>query len=182
MDELRKRFYQEGNIPKPGESSEFKLNPSEYMVSLEDILISGEALPIVHFLGSFDYQVAHFSDVRTKTNRVIFKIDNQTDLSSGTHLPGRFPPEDQRDNPLSLEQVITDYPLLAYMPASALLAFYRDADGNPIVSILRPRTRDQTGGTGGGAMQQTFVWTERYLDCGLEKLPWPVVLLFIDVR
>ena len=84
--------------------------------------------------------------------------------------------------PLSLEAIITEEPLLAYLPASVLLAFYHDADGNPIVSILRPRTRDQTGGKGGGAMTQTFVWNERYLDCGLEKLPWPVDLLFIDVR
>jgi hypothetical protein len=113
MDELRRRFYQEGNIPKPGESPEFKFNLPEYMVSLEDILISGEPLPIVHFLGSFDYQVVHFGDAWTKADRVTFKIDNQTDLASGTHLPGRFPPEDQRHNPLSLEQVITDYPLLA---------------------------------------------------------------------
>ena len=68
------------------------------------------------------------------------------------------------------------------MPASALLAFYRDADDNPIVSILEPWSREETGGAGGGVMTQTFVWTERYLDCGLERLPWPVVLLFIDVR
>ena len=100
IDELRKRFYREGNIPKPGESEEFKFNPPEYMRSLDDILISGEPLPIMHFLGSFDYQVVHFSEVRTKTNRVVFKIDNQTDLSSGTHLPGRFPPESQKDDPL----------------------------------------------------------------------------------
>ncbi|MFZ2097120.1 MAG: hypothetical protein WAV05_10825, partial [Anaerolineales bacterium] len=182
MDELRKRFYQEGNIPKPGESPEFRFNPAEYMLSLEDILISGEPLPIMHFLGSFDYKITHFSDPRTNANRVSFIINNETNLASGTHLPGRFPPEDQRLDPLSLEKVITDNRLLAYLPASVLLAFYHDSEGNPIVSILQRRTLDQTGGSGGGAMTQTFVWTERNLDCGLENLRWPAILQFIDIR
>jgi RHS repeat-associated protein len=177
MDELRKRYYQEGDIPKPGESNEFRFNLPEYGRSLEDVLISGEPFPIMHFLGSFEYTV-----YRRNYGRVHFQISNRTDLASGTHIPFRWPPESQIEDPLSLEEVIDENWMLRYVPASFVLATFRDNYGNPIVSLLKPLTRHQTGGLGGGIMEQVFSWSERYLTCGLERLPWPDVLDFIDVR
>ncbi len=177
IDRLRKRFYREGDIPKHGEPTEFRFNLPQYGKSITDILISGEPLPIMHFLGSFDYAVT-----KTNNDRVKFTIRNQTDLASGTHIPGRWPPESQKGNPLSLEQVIKENQTLRFMPAMIIIATFHDKDGNQIVSLLEPRSRFRTGGSGGGIMRQTFIWTERYLDCGLENHPWPKVLDIIDVR
>jgi RHS repeat-associated protein len=182
IDDIRKRFYQEGDVPKPGEPTEFRFNLPQYLVSLNDILISGEYLPITHFLGSFDYKVFNLRVNEINYDRVHFSITNRTDLASATHIPGLFPPESQKANPLSLEAVINANPVLKLMPAMSVISTYRDQYGNSIVSLLNPKRRSQTGGLGGGNLEQTFAWTERRLDCGLERLPWPVILELIDVR
>ena len=177
IDRLRKRFYREGDIPKHGEPTEFRFNLPQYGKSITDILISGQPLPIMHFIGSFDYSVA-----KTNNNRVMYLVENQTDLASGTHIPGRWPPESQKGNSLTLEEVIENSPVLKFMPATLVIATFHDKEGNQIVSLLEPRTRTETKGLGGGSMIQTFTWTEQYLTCGLERKRWPEVLDFIDVR
>jgi hypothetical protein len=153
-----------------------KFNVPQVLIALLDAINpnTGEiSFPLTHFLGSFDYKVARFA-----SDRVEYEISNRTDLSSGTHIPLRYPPEEERDNPYSLEQFIEEYPFLASMEASLILA------GNPkIVSVLKMKTRSETSFLmGGGTMFQTFKWSERYLGCGLENLPWSVRLTMLDVR
>ena len=182
IHDLRMRFYDEGNIPRPGDSREYQFNPPEYALAVEDVLVGGELLPIMHFIGSFDYSIKGLLGQGGGYERVLFRVDNQTDLASGTHIPGQFPTEAERLNPLTLEQAISNEPGLAQQSAIDVILNYRDQRDRPIVALLRPLRREQTGGQGGGAMQQTFFWSERYLSCGLQMLPWPVVLLFTDVQ
>ena len=175
IDQVRKHYYdsREGDLSVP---TELRFNIPQYSEALLDAFVNYNGpmveFPITHFLGSFDYTV-----VRSGLDRIRFQIDNRTDLSSGTHLPGRWPPDDQRNNPLSLEQVIDESPQLANRNAVELLNERPD-----IISILKIQERTETGGLGGGAMRQTFTWTERRLMCGLENLPWPVYLSLLDVR
>lgn len=90
----------------------------------------------------------------------------------------RFPPDQERDNPYSLEQFIDEYPIFASTEVSLILV------ANPrIVSILKTRTRRQTGLLmGGGELRQSFKWSEQHLGCGLENLPFSVRLNLLDVR
>jgi hypothetical protein len=123
----------------------------------------------MHIMGSFEISVENISGDRSK-----FTVHNRTDLSSGTHFLSRFPPEEERTNPLSLEKVIDEDTSLANQPAAWVL---RNKD---IVSVLKVQRRDQTfNGMGGGILDQTFVWTERNL-CDL-YLVWPQYLRFLDI-
>jgi hypothetical protein len=172
LDEVRKEFYSNGDIT---DLKEKRFNIPEFGMALLDAVNMGTgeiSFPLTHFLGSFDYRVVRLSD------RVKFQIDNRTDLASGTHIPLRYPPDDERDNPYSLEQFIQEHPEMENEEVLDILI------GRPeIVSILRRRDRSATGLLmGGGDMRQTFNWSEKHLDCGLEKLPWPVYLPLLDIR
>jgi RHS repeat-associated protein len=106
---------------------------------------------ITHFLGTFEYQVKLISG-----NRVRFIINNQTDLESGTRIPGRF-------NGISLEQYATNPTAYA---------------NDPLISILSPKDRSMTiGSEGGGIMKQSFVWDEQFLPDFARRHwfpPWPL--------
>lgn len=69
-----------------------------------------------------------------------------------------------------MEELIEQYPSLRNESIGSLIRNY------PIVSILKTRTREQTTGLeGGGRMDQTFIWCERYpliSVCGT-SLPFP---------
>jgi len=173
LDEVRKEFYINGEIITPKER---KFNVPEFVLALLDgiDLTSGEfSLPLTHILGSFDYRV-----VKSSSDRIEFQIDNRTDLASGTRIPLRFPPDNSRDNPVTVEQIIQEHPEMENMGILEILSNHPE-----IVSILEPRTRGETGFLmGGGNMNQTFRWTEKRLDCGFEKFPWPVYLPLIDIR
>jgi len=173
LDAVRKEFYTTGDISVPKES---KFNITEFGIALIDAINLGTgkiSYPLTHFLGSFDYKV-----IKSSPDRVEFQIDNRTDLASGTHIPLRYPPYEERDNPYSLEQYIHEYPEMENEGVLDVLM-----DHPEIVSILEPKTRQETGFLmGGGNMYQTFKWSERQLSCGLQKLPWPVYLLFIDIQ
>jgi RHS repeat-associated protein len=179
VDSVRREFYTSGDISVPKEK---KFNAPEYIEALLDSLDANLShypdLPITHVLGSFDYTAMHSGN-----GRISFQIDNRTDMSSGTHLPGRFPPESQKLNPLSLQQVIEENTNLENRSAIDLLVNYRDGSGNEIVSILRPLRREQTGGQGSGIMRQTFTWSEKDLTCDKSLLlPWPLILPFLDIQ
>jgi hypothetical protein len=171
LDEVRKEFYSNGDIT---ELKERRFNIPEFGMALLDSINVGTGeifFPLTHFLGSFDYRVIKSSD------RVQFQINNLTDLASGTHIPLRYPPNDERDDPYSLEQFIQEHPEMETKGVFEVLM-----DHPEIVSILRQRNRSATGFLmGGGNMQQTFNWSEKYLDCGLQKLPWPVYLPLLDI-
>jgi hypothetical protein len=173
LDEVRKEFYAAGDISVPKER---KFNIPEFGMALLDAINVGTgeiSFPLTHFLGSFDYQV-----FTSSSGRVEFQIDNRTDLASGTHIPLRYPPDDERENPYSLEQFIQEHPNMENEGVLEVLMDYPE-----IVSILDPRTRQETGFLmGGGNMYQTFKWSEQHLDCGLQKLPWPVYLPLLDIR
>ncbi len=179
LDRIRREFYKGGvNYPK-----ELKFNPLEFLMALNDVyaanIIHSPDFPLTHFLGSFNYTVTS-----TNIGRVKITIDNRTDLASGTHFPGVFPPEGEGAFPLSLEKVIREGPPeLAHMQAWDLILNYRDPEGRRIVSVLPPLTRSQTmGGMGGGAMSEVFTWTEANLSCEIQKLPWPFYLPLLNIQ
>jgi hypothetical protein len=125
----------------------------------------------MHFLGSIDsYQV-------TRTGGFVkFRLYNRTDRSSGTHIPGRF----QTEYTLFLENLVENNPTLAQETALPFILT------NNVISILRPKSRIETRDwadppEGGGTMRQTFTWYEPFLGCYEWALPWPIVLLFLDV-
>jgi hypothetical protein len=161
----RMRFYLSGNIP----FEEIKFDSIfAYLMEWRD-LQSASGFPIMHIMGSFDISIQDIGDGRVK-----FNVDNITHLASGTHFLKRFPPDDQKTNPLSLEQVIDEYPALGYSEAMEVLR------NENIVSVLKPQRRDQTtNGMGGGNLYQTFTWTEKNL-CGL-YLVWPQYLRFLEI-
>ena len=172
IDEVRKEFYKSGDIPNPKQR---KFNIPEFGMALLDAIdVSSVEIffPLTHFMGSFDYRV-----VKLSSGRVEFQINNRTDLASGTHIPLRFP-ADEQNNPYSLEQFIQEYPEMGNKGVFEVLMEHPE-----IVSILRMRSRSATGFLmGGGNMWQTFIWSEQYLDCELQKLPWPVYLPLLDIR
>jgi hypothetical protein len=183
LDSVRRKFYIDygGKMAAP---EEYKFGfEAEFWLALIDYIPSNKVnfpapLPLAHFLGSFDYYVT-----KTSSDRIAIVIKNETNLASGTHLAYRFPPDDQRDNPFSLEELIDIHPDLRNTSALSLLRGPGDPYRGPIVSILRPLTRTQTeGGLGGGVMTQTFMWTERNLDCAIRRLPWHAYLWALDVR
>ena len=130
-------------------------------------------MPITHFLGSFDYKITKYGQHRVK-----FVVHNVTDLESGTRLPPIIggTPTYEAGNATSIEELIWENPLLAVETVATLL------ENNPVISVLSPRTREQTSFlTGGGDMVQTFTWFERYDPCVVERYPWPAVLNFLVI-
>ncbi len=107
------------------------------------------SLPISVFMGGFWYQFK----IVDMGQRIGFRIDNDTTLSSGTHIGGRHEPKYFRD----VETLIDVFPYMANKP---LYEIIRDED-NKLLSILRDRTRGETRGGGGGNLYQTFTWTEK---------------------
>jgi len=174
LDHVRKEYYDNPGTQYPIER---KFNGEEYILAFLDSLVAGSIdnpeYPLTHFLGSFDYTVE-----KSVSDRIKITVTNRSDLASGTHIPGRFPPEDERENPLSVEQFIMENPELENEGTLDLLT------NNPgIVSILEPVERSDTPfWMGGGNMLQTFTWSEKNLDCWVQKLPWPVYLLLLDLR
>jgi RHS repeat-associated protein len=174
LDRVRKEFYNNPDTPYP---REMQFNPGEFALAILDSFIAGSVIdpdfPLTHILGSFDYSVT-----KSGGGRLELVVTNRTDLASGTRIPGRFSPNDNKFDPLSVEQIITDNPELENEGILRLLQ-----DNPEIITILNPVERSNTQlWMGGGNMQQTFTWSEKLLDCGLQKLPWPVYLPFLGIR
>ncbi len=172
---MRQVFYLSGGLILSG--VDYKFNIPEFIEATEDFIlintlnIFNPQINITHFLGSIDsYQINRIG------GDVSFKISNRTDRSSGTHVPGRFQPE----YTLFLENLVEDNPTLAQESALPYILT------NNVISVLRPKSRIETKDwvdppEGGGIMWQTFAWYEPFLGCYEWILPWPVVLLFLDV-
>jgi RHS repeat-associated protein len=125
------------------------------------------SLPITFFLGSFYYQV-----VTLPGDKVGFRIDNSTDLASGTHIVGRF--DDNYHG--SVEELIHDGVIDENKPLSDVVREHN------VISILSARTRDETSDPlGGGNLYQTYTWIEKRSACpellwlDYIKLPEPEV-------
>jgi len=163
---VRMNYYLWGNVPYHEERFD---TIGQYLMEWQDFR-SASGFPLMHIMGTFEISV---DDVGG--NRVRFIVENRTDLASGTHFLGRFPPWEQRENPLSLEQVIDEDSSLENQPAVWVLR------NTVIVSVLKAQRRTETAsGMGGGNLWQTFVWTEKNL-CDL-YLIWPQYLDFLEIR
>jgi RHS repeat-associated protein len=151
MDQVRASYY-DGQLKEPG-IREYQFGIPQQVQSLLDFGKNPGAvsLPISMFMGSFWYQVVPLDN----GNRVGFRIDNDTTLSSGTHVALRH----QTPTSLFVEDLVNDNRSLANKPIRQLIAEYPS-----VISILHNRTRAETGGQGGGNLYQTYRWSEEY-DC-----------------
>ena len=171
---VRARYYTSGGIQQTEEKFGSLIT---YLMEYRDLRIHGGEFPIVEVLGSFDVAVSS-----AENNRIKFWVHNRMDLASGTHLVGRFPPEGQRENPLSIEEVVSKNPSMRDLPAWWLIATYSDPHRGNIVSVLRPVSRALTPtGFGGGIFEQTFLWSEKDISCQIQSISWPTYLPLLDI-
>ena len=125
VDKVRKQYYEEGTYPNPMDFGD----PGAYIAEWADLLYDPNEFPIAQIIGSFDISIA-----ADGTDRIRFVLSNRTDLASGTHFIGRFPPPDHEYDPYTLEDYIHDHPGEANSSAGQIINTHRD-----IVAILRPR-------------------------------------------
>jgi hypothetical protein len=170
VDQIRRQFYS----GEPLDEATLYFNIPEFLSATVDMLTMMQELQryefsITHFIGSFDYSVIREGD------RIRYVVHNQTDRSSGTHIPLRFP---EGGYTLSLEELVRQKPTLA----NAFMLEVIHSGKFPIVSILEAKSRsDMLPGEGGGNFTQTFTWTEQ--DLNLTELPpWPTYLDQIDIK
>jgi hypothetical protein len=128
-----------------------------------DSMVTSMSMPLTCVLGSFYYQA-----YKIDNDTLGIRIDNRTDLESGTHIAGR-----QRSGGYggSVENLIATGEVSPYEPLATVI--WR----KNIISILDPLERNQTGawtgyfpyiGThqlGGGNLEQTYVWREKRNPC-----------------
>ena len=136
LGKIRREYYSgQGKYPYEEQFGSI----SAYLKEWADLAVDHE-FPLVHVMGSFDISVK-----ASGNNRVVFWAHNRTDLASGTHFIGRFPPNGQGSNPLTLEEVMSKDPKVANQPAFWVINTYKDQYRGKIVAILRPVARDFTG-------------------------------------
>jgi hypothetical protein len=180
---VREKFYREDGWYLKGQ---YRFDIDEFLLATVDTMAEGDTthypigligipLNITHFLGTFDYKVERIGD------RVHYKIHNQTDLASGSRIPpllGGVPVE-WAGKGRSVEEVLDAGPWhWRFRPLWSIV------DEFPIISILKAKTRDQTGGfldlEGGGDMEQTFFWKEQFFGCDLP--PWPAIQSVLKIE
>ena len=176
IHQLREKFY--GGEIADGEQRGYEFGIPEFFWATIDTLLEsdwvfnqGPPVNVTHFLGSFEYTIS-----QSGSDEVRFLVDNETELASGTRIPpilgGVLPTSAEAR---SVEEVIEEYPLLWLAPLSTIIDFF------PIISILKPQTREETSGLeGGGTMEQVFVWREQYFACGLPS--WPQIQSELETR
>jgi len=136
---IRSKYYQQGDYIDPTFYPFDK--PQQLGVLALDLLDENTlrigSLPIAWFLGSFWYQIQTLDN----ESRVGFRIDNDTTLESGTHIEGRYSPgfEGSVERLLATEQIRGDDLLWKVL-------------GKDIISILSPRSRNNTGDMLGGGI------------------------------
>jgi RHS repeat-associated protein len=168
---VREKFYREGKA-----QGDYPVGPSELWLSTVDSVWERDwthypigviplPLNITEFLGSFDYKIWRDS------LWVYFEVHNKTSLESGTRIPPQLGGT-QGGNAKSVEEVLETHPYWWRFRSIVYIMGHFD-----IKSILKSKTRDETGGflgrEGGGDMQQTFRWREQYFECGLPA--WPAI-------
>lgn len=186
---LRMAFYQSGGATLKN------LDPGAEFGNLEFVLATVNSLPlwpivgqpvwdfarspfdITHFMGTYGYHINKVPGV----DRARFEITNQTDLASGSRIPPLMGGVEVHDidklNAVYVEDLITDNPSLGSKHLAWIVQHY------DVISILHPRTRDETEGLqGGGTMRQTFIWYEAYplLGCIRWLPPWPPAWINIE--
>ena len=174
---LRREFYWEGNWRQ--EEREYVFDIGEAIRATLDTVVEsdptgyplgliGIPINITHFMATFEYEIWRDS------LWVYWRVHNQTDLASGSRIPpliGGVPVE-QKEKGVSVEEVLETHPW--YWQYKSIAAIIEEFD---IISVLKAKTRDETGGflgtEGGGNMEQTFRWREQYFGCDL--WPWPAI-------
>jgi len=188
IHDIRQRFYEGDAAPIP--KTEVEFGPRGFLQATLDNLIAGYAddfihdwpgdsnwrvralhafqhANIIHFMGSFDYEVSLVNSAMVK-----FSVTNYTGRASGSHFPGRFEEEE------TLESLVAQHPELASERAVSVIL------SNPVISVLYDRPRSRTyGSMGGGTVQQTFMWLEPYplMGCTNWLPPWPLVLEYLEI-
>lgn len=166
---LRSEYLQFGETESPKEA---RFNVAEQISCFSDYrpwisLSQSLSIPLTCLLGSFYYQMKEIS-IGAKAY-VGFRIDNRTDLESGTHIALRFPGEMFEG---SVEELIADEQITGREPVLSVLN--TPYGGKRVVSILEAQTQTDTGwytgslGThelGGGNLIQTYVWMEKVDPC-----------------
>ena len=166
---LRRKYLEMGDTDGPQEVR-FNLSqqlqcPFDYTYWNASSILS---LPLTCFMGSFYYQL---KTINTNEGTYVgFRIDNRTDLESGSHVAFRYPESGFGG---SVEGLILNGQITGN--ESILQVLNTAYDGKYPVSILNPLDQTETGfytsatlGThrlGGGNFQQTFVWMEMYDPC-----------------
>ncbi len=167
---LRRTYMQDGETTAPRES---RFNVPEQVGCLsQGFWHDGLSFPITCVLGSVYFQL---KTVNTdKGTYVGFRIDNRTDLESGSHIAFRFP-DDVSGNSIfrgSVEDLVSSKQITGREPI--LDVMNQNYGGKKVVSILNPLRRGETGWytsslgiheLGGANLTQTFVWMERYDPC-----------------
>jgi hypothetical protein len=104
-----------------------------------------------------------------------FWIHNQTDRGSGSHFVGRF--KDHYTD--SIEDLVRAGSIQNNDRLADILS---QKDKFRVISILSEKSREQTTGLeGGGNMEQTFVWSEKQLDCTMRMLPPAIYWSLLDI-
>ena len=157
VNDIRMRYY--FTHGETTHKREYKFNHLQFIRSITyDMLHSDfSSLPISFFLGSFYYQI-----VSLPGDKVGFRIDNNTNLESGTHVAGRYP----KDGFINSVEELLDK---GDINGDDLLY---DVINSPyrVLSILEPRTRDDTPNPlGGGTLYQTYTWTEKRDPCPIRN-------------
>ena len=172
VNDVRDRYYQGHNTGGP---TEYEYDAGEvFATALFDTPKTGKGgVAISFFIGSFWYQVKTVHDEGGA--RVGFRIDNDTTLSSGTHIGRRYKSQGAY---LSVERLVKDNPDLANKPIYDVIR-----DNPELISILSNRTKEASlGWLGGANLYQTFTWTEKR-DCSLAgRLPWDVWTVLLDIK
>jgi hypothetical protein len=167
---VRRDYLQSGDTIGPKES---RYNLAEQAACLtEGYWHDGPSLPVTCVLGSVYYQLKTLNT--DQGSFVGFRIDNRTDLESGSHIAFRYTGDVSGNMTFggSVEDLISSRQIR--QDESVLDVMNRVYGGKKVVSILSPLDRTKTGwytgslGThelGGGNLIQTFAWMEPYDPC-----------------
>lgn len=161
LRKLRQKYVQFGETLHP---REYQFDGAEQAQCISDYRPStGLSVPLTCFLGGFYYQLKTVN--MNGSTFVGFRIDNRTDLESGTHIALRHASNGFSG---SVEDLIANHQITGNEPILQVM------NNEKAISILRALDRTKTDwytsslGThelGSGNLVQTYVWMEKYDPC-----------------
>ncbi|MBU1661251.1 MAG: RHS repeat-associated core domain-containing protein [Chloroflexi bacterium] len=174
LDNKRIGYYTSGGTDKPVEYEFYNNEQAQCFMDFAHMLNPNSVIPVTCVLGSFYYQIKTLD----MGEYVGFRIDNRTDLSSGSHYAGHFPKKYEN----SVEGLFERGEITGL---ESLYSLYKD-ERLGLLSILKPRTRGQTQvyrdvtgfQLGGGIMDQTYVWKEKRDSCRYSRFDF----LYSDIE
>ena len=157
------------------EVGDFRFNLIQQGACLTDFrqVTSFPSFPVTCVLGSFYYQIKTIQYAGREW--LGFRIDNRTDLESGSHISFRFPGPSFGG---SVEELILNDEIDGSQSLASVV--HQSFGGKEVVSILRARERTKTGAwetgsgvthqLGGGNLVQTYYWLEERDPCAFPSL------------